>query len=241
MARLAYHETLGVLGVGDLHPGGARASAFLLDQLAKERPRLVLEVGAGIGRTTDRMRGRGWQVVSLEPNPVLRRKFGEEHATGAREEALEAFADARGRFDAAIAESVLYDMSLPAAFERIRDLLRPQGVLALVDLVWTSKATPVAAARIHDDSRATYGLAMASRERLTWVDWQAGLTRAGFVAVVQERLEPNTRAFQRVGLGAALRHPRAFAAFLRYRLLTEPVAVPEGWLESWMAVWRRLP
>ena len=73
MRRLAFHEVMGVLGIGDLHPGGLVATDFLLDELARNRPRVVLEIGAGIGRTTERMIGRGWEVVPIEPNAILRR------------------------------------------------------------------------------------------------------------------------------------------------------------------------
>jgi SAM-dependent methyltransferase len=240
MARLSYHEALGVLGIGDLHPGGAEASSFLLDEVAKEHPRLVLEVGAGIGRTTSRMRSRGWEVVSLEPNVVLRQRFAAEHPGGAQAESLEAFAGAPGTFDAVIAESVLYGMSLSAVFATLHRLLRPNGLVAMVDLVWTSEADPAVAARIHDETSATYGIPMASRERLTWTDWQMTLQNAGFVPVVERRLKRGARAVERIGLAAVARHPVAVATLLRYRFLTRRVAVPPGWLESWMSVWRRV-
>jgi SAM-dependent methyltransferase len=241
MARLSFHEALGVLGIGDLHPGGAEATSFLLDEVAKEHPRLVLEVGAGIGRTTSRMRSRGWQVVSLEPNGVLRERFTSQHPAGARAASLEAFAGAPGTFDAAIAESVLYSMSLPAVFATLHRLVRPNGLVAMVDLVWTSEADPTVAARIHDETSARYGIPMASRERLTWTDWQTSLRKAGFVSVAERRLERGARAVRQIGWRAAVRHPVAAATLLRYRFLTRRVAVPPGWLESWMSVWRRVP
>lgn len=240
MARLSFHEALGVLGIGDLHPGGAEASSFLLDELAKAHPRLVLEVGAGIGRTTSRMRGRGWDVVSLEPNMVLRQEFATQHPVAARAESLEAFAGSPGGFDAAIAESVLYGMSLPAVFATLHRLLRPNGLVAMVDLVWTSEADPAVAARIHEETNATYGIPMASRERLTWTDWQLTLRNAGFALVVERRPEKGAGTVERIGWAAAVRHPVAVATLLRYRFLTQRVVVPQGWLESWMSVWRRV-
>jgi SAM-dependent methyltransferase len=241
MARLSFHEALGVLGIGDLHPGGAEATSFLLDELAKEEPRLVLEIGAGIGCTTSRMRRRGWEVVSLEPNAVLREQFASRHPGGAQAASLEAFPGVPGTFDAAIAESVLYGRSLPAVFATLHRLVRPNGLVAMVDLVWTSAADPTVAARIHDDTSAMFGIPMASRERLTWTDWQTALRTAGFVPVAERRLERGARAVEQVGFAAALRHPVAVATLLRYRFLTRRVAVPPGWLESWMSVWRRMP
>jgi len=153
---------------------------------------------------------------------------------------LEAFAGAPGSFDAAIAESVLYGMCLPDVFATLHRLVRPNGLVAMVDLVWTREADPAVAARIHDETRATYGIPMASRERLTWTDWQMILRQAGFVPVAERRLEKGARAVGRLGWAAAVRHPVAVATLLRYRFLTRRVAVPPGWVESWMSVWRRV-
>ena len=239
MTRLAYHETLGVLDAGDLHPGGAEATAFLLDELEKAHPRRVLEVGAGIGRTTDRMLARGWEVVALEPNPVLRACFSARHPAPARPERLEHFAHPGPAFDAAIGESVFYAMDLPAAFARLHDLLRPGGLLAFVDLVWTDRGDHALAARVHDATRAIFGIPMTSRQRLTWTDWRRALEDAGFVAVAERQVGTSARASVRVGLSRVVRHPATFASYLRYALFAPHVDIPEGTVESRMAVWRR--
>src|SRR5262249_53597192 len=72
---LAQHEAAALLGIGDLHPGRAAATEFLLRELDKAAPRRVLEVGAGVGFTTQRLLERGWQVTAIEPNPVMRRQL----------------------------------------------------------------------------------------------------------------------------------------------------------------------
>jgi SAM-dependent methyltransferase len=242
MRRLAFHEVMGILGVGDLHPGGSAATELLLAELAKERPRLVLEVGAGIGLTTQRMLGLGWQVVPIEPNAILRRELVARLGIRADPNLLETFVGEAGSFDAVIGESTFYAMSLPAAFGTVRQLLRPGGLLASVDMVWTDMADPAVAARVHDETREIFGIPMASRDRLSWSDWKALLNGAGFMPVIERKLP--THAWRRkrdgrVTLASVLRHPLAFAQLLRYRFLTRAQRVPPGWLETWAAVWRR--
>jgi SAM-dependent methyltransferase len=242
MRPLAFHEVMGVLGVGDLHPGGAAATDFLLEEIAKAHPRVVLEVGAGIGRTTQRMVARGWHVVALEPNDVLRRELRAKLAGDVAPNALETFHAAAESFDAVIGESTLYGMNLPAALRKVRHLLRPGGVLASVDMVWTDLADPEMAARVHDETQRLFGIPMASRERLTWPDWRTLLNEAGFVPVVERKLPADAGRAppgERIALASALRHPVAYAHLLRYRFRSRRPMVPAGWLETWMAVWRR--
>ena len=57
--------------MGDLHPGGAPATGTMLGWLSERGVRQVLEVGAGIGNTSARMVALGWDVTSIEPDPVL--------------------------------------------------------------------------------------------------------------------------------------------------------------------------
>jgi len=245
MRRLAFHEAMGMLGVGDLHPGGPAATEFLLEHLARERPRLVLEIGAGIGLTTERMVARGWHVVPLEPNPILHRELDARLAVRAHPSDLASFRGDEGPFDAVIGESVFYDMDLAAAFGKVHRLLRPGGLLVFVEMVWTEVASTEVAARVHDETRETFGLPMASRERLTRADWKACLSAAGFVEVAERAfrgaLGRSQDGDRSVAIGAALRHPFAFAQHLRYRSLTRRPPVPPDWLESYMAVWRHQP
>src|SRR5690349_14629709 len=95
MRRLAFHEVMGVLRIGDLHPGGAAATDFLLARLASNSPRVVLEVGAGIGLTSARMSERGWRVVALEPNEVLRKILQARLPIEVRPNGLEAILQVR--------------------------------------------------------------------------------------------------------------------------------------------------
>jgi SAM-dependent methyltransferase len=192
MARLVFTESLALLGATDIHPGGRDATNFLLDELQKANPRRVLEIGAGSGATTERMMKRGWQVTPIEPSRVLRRVLEKRLGISVHPEEFESFDEGAGGFDAAIAESVFYCLDHAAAFAKVHRLLRPGGLLAFIDMVWTDRGDPALAASIHDRSTRTFGIPTASREWLTWPKWKQCLEEAGFAEVVARRLPPDS-------------------------------------------------
>ena len=242
MARLVFTESLALLGATDIHPGGRDATNFLLDELQKANPRRVLEIGAGSGATTERMMKRGWQVTPIEPSQVLRRVLEKRLGISVHPEEFESFDEGAGGFDAAIAESVFYCLDHAAAFAKVHRLLRPGGLLAFIDMVWTDRGDPALAASIHDRSTRTFGIPTASREWLTWPRWKQHLEQAGFAEVVARRLPPDS--FQPISrwakLARGLRHPVALAHYLHYRRFYGQTWAPPGSFESWMAVWRRV-
>jgi hypothetical protein len=98
--RLAFHEMMGRLGVGDLHPGGRPVSSLFQEQLLARGARRVLEVGAGIGVTTERLLNAGFDVAPLEPNPVLRGVLTKRLGIRAHDTTFEDFDDRDGSYDA---------------------------------------------------------------------------------------------------------------------------------------------
>jgi SAM-dependent methyltransferase len=241
LQRLDFTESLALLGATDIHPGGRRATAFLLDELEKCRPRRVLEVGAGSGHTTERMIKRGWQVTPIEPSGVLRRLLEKRLRIRALGMPFEQFDEAPGTYDAAIGESVFYCTDLPGTFAKLQSLLRPGGLLAMLDMVWTDRANPDIAADVHRRSAEAFGVPAASAQWLTWPRWRDLLTAAGFRLVVEQRLPPDSFETGRWRkLVSGVRHPLAFAQYLRYRSRYGMRGAPPDALEGWMAVWRRV-
>lgn len=242
MARLVFTESLALLGATDIHPGGRDATNFLLDEMQKGNPRRVLEVGAGSGGTTARMLERGWQVTAIEPSRVLRTVAERRLGISVYPDDFEAFEQPDGSFDAAIAESVFYCLEHPVAFAKMHRLLRPGGLLAFVDMVWTDAGNAALAATVHERTQRTFGIPTASREWLTWSGWRRHLQEAGFEAVVERRLPPDS--FQPLSrwakLAAGLRHPLALLQYLNYRRSYGMSLAPPECFESWMAVWRRV-
>jgi SAM-dependent methyltransferase len=239
---LALHEALALLNIGDLHPGGSATTDFLLRELDRAAPRRVLEIGAGIGVTTQRLLARGWQVTAIEPNPVLRGLLENRSAARVHAGTFETFDDAEP-YDAVIAESVLYRLNLEQTFRHVHRLLRPGGLLALVDMVWTDAASPEATAALVARSERSIGIPIASVERLTWGGWRQALASAGFTEEAAQRVgSTGKRSLRRWGmiLRNGARHPPALLGYLKYRALARVPSVPPGWLESWRSVWKRI-
>lgn len=242
--RLALHEALALLRVGDIHPGGVAATEFLLCELDKVAPRRVLEVGAGIGFTTERLLRRGWQVTAIEPNAVMRRVLEKRLAIRAYPDSFETFDDPEP-YDAVIAESVFYRFNLEQAFARVHRLLRPDGRFALVDMVWTDAAQPDAAPAVAAETERVFGIPAASAAPLTWASWKRMLAAAAFAEVTSERVgamkpPPPQPQRRRNLLLNGVRHPVALASYLSYRKATRSPKIPNDWLEGWMGVWRRV-
>ena len=244
LARPAYHEMMAILGVGDLHPGGLPATEFLLTELGKANPRTVLEVGAGGGLTTARMIKRGWQVTAIEPSTVLCAQLKSRFRIPVHVGPFETFEDDGTGFDAVIGEGVFYRLDLASTVSKLHRLVRPGGLLAFVEMMWTDAAEAGVVAFIHDQTKEIFGIPMIPRQVVTSSKWEAALRNAGFSEVVTKKIEPSTvdseRHIRRARLSLGLlTHPGLVPLFLTYRLYRQISWAPPGWLESWMTVWKR--
>jgi SAM-dependent methyltransferase len=235
---------MGMLGVGDLHPGGSSATEFLLTELQKANPRSVLEVGAGAGHTTARMQKRGWRVTVIEPSPLLGMKLRQRADVPVHQGSFEHFESGDEAFDAVLGEGVFYGLDPKRTAGKLRRILRPGGLLAFVDMMWTAEAKADVCAFIHDRTKEAFGIAMAPGKVVTSSEWEGALRDQGFSEVATRRIEPalfdpeNKSRRLRLALGL-LAHPRLLPLFLTYRSYRRIRWAPPGWLESWMTVWRR--
>jgi SAM-dependent methyltransferase len=222
--------------MGDLHPGGAAATARLLDWLGERKVRNVLEVGAGIGNTAARMAAKGWQVTALEPDSILFAKLHKRLGAAAR---CEPFLSHRANvpYDAIIAESVFFQMNLAEVFAHAHTLLRPGGTLAFVEAVWTDKVSAATSRELHENTQRLFGLAVGSREPLTWQDWSRHLKDAGFETLEAELLprgsagHPPTANWP-ASILAIVRDPRLALWSARYRVRKHSAPMPPGAQES---------
>lgn len=235
---LKYHQFRGRLGMGDLHPGGAPATARILQLLRERGVRQVLEIGAGIGNTAVRMLDLGWDVTALEPDPVLFETLRKRLGGSARCESFLVH-EAVVPYDAIVAESVFCMLDLPRTFAHARALLKPGGYLASVDAVWTDGVSAAQSKAWHEQTLRLFGIPVASRERLTWADWLRYLHDCGFETQCAERLprgsagHPPT-ASPGATIAAVLRDPRLMLWMVRYRARKRIARMPGGVLESWI-------
>jgi SAM-dependent methyltransferase len=240
---LKYHQYLGRLGIGDLHPGGAPASRKILGWLAESKVRRVLEVGAGIGNTAGRMASLGWDVTALEPDPVLFARL-KRRLDGAAlcEQFLTHHPTAP--YDAVVAESVLFQMDIAEACAHASVLLRPGGYLALVDAVWTDGIDAATSRQLYETTQHLFGMPVGSREPLTWRDWSHQLALSGFETVHAELLLPGSTghapsANWPASIAAIVRAPRLALWSVRYRARLHLAIMPRRAQESWVFVGRK--
>ena len=237
---LKYHQFRGRLGMGDLHPGGAPATAHILRQLHARRVERVLEVGAGIGNTAVRMLDLGWDITALEPDPILFEALRKRLGHRARRESFLDHATAVA-YDAIVAESVFCMLDVSRALTQARSLLKSGGYLAFVEAVWTDGVSAAQSSAWHEQTLSLFGMPVGSRERITWADWLRLLHDFGFETQCAERLprgaagHPPT-ASPRASIVAVLRDPRLVLWMARYRARKRTARIPSGVLESWIFV-----
>jgi SAM-dependent methyltransferase len=118
-------------------PSPPEALLRLLCRLARaERPRLVVDVGAGTGLSTRPWADFAEEVVGVEPNPEMR-AAAEADTTFPNVRYVEGYSDATGLRDAT-ADVVTYSQSLhwmepQPTFAEAARVLRPGGVFAAYD------------------------------------------------------------------------------------------------------------
>lgn len=237
-----YHQFRARLGMGDLHPGGAPATAKILQWLTELKVRRVLEVGAGIGNTAARMASLGWDVTAIEPDPVLFARLRKRLGRSARCEQFLGHQPA-ARYDAIIAESVFFQMNLAEAFTHATALLRPGGYLAFVEAVWTERINAAMSSELHDSTQRLFGIPVGSREPLTWRNWSKQLGDCGLETIHAESLPRGSAGHPPTvnwpaSIAAMVRDPRLALWMARYRVRKRFAKMPAGVQESWIFLGR---
>ncbi len=145
----------------------------------------LLEVGAGSGQATAELVARGADVVAVEPGPNL---AGDLRALLPGVEVIEGRIEdvplGPGGYDAAVAATSLHWVDLPVVLPRLREALRPGGLLAAW---WTVFGDPDVSTPFRDRVHAISNPERRPETRRTGLDtvaWEADLTQGGWFAHV---------------------------------------------------------
>ena len=112
---------------GPLHPGGRAATEALLDRAGVGPNTRLVDVGCGAGHALERASNRGADAVGVDRDPDAGRTLRGD---------MERLPLADGSADVVLSECVLcLSDSLPGALAETRRVLRPDGRLALSDVV----------------------------------------------------------------------------------------------------------
>lgn len=113
--RLArWQRALALLAVP--YPEGAEAAGFSVMYLPRVAGGEVLDVGCGGGAFLERMRGLGWRVVGVEPDPRAVEVARTQRRLDVRAGTLEESRFEAGRFDAVTSSHVIEHVHDPLAF-----------------------------------------------------------------------------------------------------------------------------
>ena len=246
-----YLELEAALGTPFVHPGGARATDYLLTQLHLAAGDRALDVGCGSGATAREAAARGAAVVAVDIMPAMlkaachrSRTSGASPVCYVRADAAAGLPFADASFDAVWAESVLALIDARTALAECARTLRPGGRLAINERIWRPETTADEATRINDLSRRCFGIPAATDEPIDHVGWARLLAAAGMTVTGLSRVDdivPDHRQSLTPWnyLARQLRYlipPLHLVRSLRWRCLARRHRGAWGRLESWLFV-----
>ncbi len=244
------------LGKTFQHPGGRNATERLLGYVAARRkPENVLELGCGAGATAALLldsfgclyTGVDGSRPMLERALAITERFEEKRQLVEADLRSAALPFRASAFDVIIAESVLAILDPENLLPDCARVLRPGGVLAWNDRIWSREISTEARDRLNEVSRAIVGFSAAAMKPATVDDWRRLAEGSGFSVEVFERVQkghgPGDRKEKlrsRLDLFVHLLiHPPAIPVWARERSMSRTFAGLWGMMEEWLFVCRK--
>lgn len=195
-----YFDHIGSLGLGDVHPFGAAATARLLAALQARPGERLLELGCGTGTTLARLAARpGHRLIGLD------RSLGMLRAARLRLRLSPVLSPTRlvrgdvgrlpfvdGAFDGVYAESVVAfqeEERIGRLLAETRRVLRPGGRFVLNEAIWRPGISQDRASRIHAEGVLHFGTFQTGERARDAEGWRALFATAGFEVGEDQSLE----------------------------------------------------
>jgi SAM-dependent methyltransferase len=183
-------------GTTDIHPGGAPASARLIEALALSAGQVVLELGCGPATTLVRIAAtHEIRAIGIDLLPeMLRTASRRVRWSGLDRRVILLRGDAArlpiasGSCDRIYAESVvgIQDQDkLEPMLAEIHRALKPAGRCILNDAIWRSTTSDAQIDAANARCQEAFGLRQASESHWRADDWRSAIVRAGFRVLAQ--------------------------------------------------------
>ncbi|MDF2443467.1 MAG: hypothetical protein JWR01_1670 [Subtercola sp.] len=171
-------------------------------------PRTFVDVGAGTGKFTAALRGRGARVLAVEPDDAMRGTLGEKFPdVEVHEGSAEHLPLADSSADLVTFAQAWHWVDVPAASAEVARVLKPGGMLALVwnirdeSVDWVARLTGIiepSAAEQYDSLTPAVAAPLTTSAHAEFF-WDNPLSREQLLAMVTSRsyiiaLEPDARA-----------------------------------------------
>lgn len=199
------------------HIGGIAATERIAEIIDPQPGDELLDVGCGVGIGPVYLAARyGCRVVGVDITPRMLERAQERAQRHSVSDLLDyrladmhALPFADGRFDAAIAESVLtFSADKTHVVDELLRVVRPGGRIAFTEAIWVQPPPPEKAAFMAEAAGMPHGV-------LNHAEWQAILERSDLAGIIAESYaltasEEAKNQYRRISIGDYLRTLGAF-------------------------------
>ncbi len=192
---MKYIDHLSKRGADFLHPGSKKSTDFFIQQILKNKPNSVLEIGCGTGATLISLASNNINNligIDINSNQIEMAKkriiyCGLDDSIQVQlisNSAKLPFED--NSFDVALAESVLGILEhqhLIYLMSEVKRILKPNGLFLSNDVIWKENVTFDVTERINQRALRNFGLIQSSGHLIGSKKWSSFFNSGGFNSV----------------------------------------------------------